>query len=274
ALLSRLRRLNAGLRQARDAAKASETRAVESREQLARSAEALREARDEAESANRAKSQFLAGMSHELRTPLTSLRTNVELLQRAEDLPTEQRRQIVDDAVEELGELSALVAELVDLATDGRRAAERWEPVELGSVVESVVDRFRRRRTGPIEVDLDDTVVDGNPVLIERAVSNLVDNATKWSEDDQPIAVEVRVGRVGVRDHGPGIDPAERPRVFDRFHRAPGSQDRPGSGLGLAIVHQIVQTHGGEVFVEDPPPGQPGIVVGFTLPVPDGDDAT
>jgi two-component system sensor histidine kinase MprB len=238
---------------------------VERQDELGRLAGAFNEMLAALDQSRLQQQQLVTDASHELRTPLTSLRTNVELLQRADSLPHDERVRIVDDAVEELEELSALVAELVDLATDSRRAAEAWEEVPLSTVAERAAERGRRRRPGPIEVTTDASVVAGNPTLLDRALANLVDNAAKWSGEDDPIDVEVDAGRLSVRDRGPGIPEAERDRVFDRFYRTPGSQDRPGSGLGLAIVDQIVGAHGGTVFIEDPDEGT-GVVVGFVLP--------
>jgi two-component system sensor histidine kinase MprB len=240
--------------------------AVERQDELGRLAGAFNEMLAALDQSRRQQQQLVTDASHELRTPLTSLRTNIELLQRAEGLPEDERGRIVDDAVEELEELSALVAELVDLATDSRRASEAWEDVRLGAVAERVADRWRRRRPGPIEVSTDGSVASGNPILLERALANLVENAAKWSAEGDTIDMEVVDGRVSVRDRGAGIEAAERSRVFDRFYRSPGSQDRAGSGLGLAIVQQIVEAHGGRVFVEDPAEG-PGVVVGFDLPL-------
>lgn len=238
---------------------------VERQDELGRLAAAFNEMLAALDQSRRQQQQLVTDASHELRTPLTSLRTNVELLQRAGDLPADERGRIVDDAVQELEELSTLVAELVDLATDSRRGSEAWEEVRLGAVADRVAERWRRRRPGPIDVTADQSVVGGNPVLLERALANLVENAAKWSPEGAPIDVVVAGGRVSVRDRGPGIDLADRSRVFDRFYRSPGSQDRPGSGLGLAIVQQISEAHGGEVFVDDPADG-PGVVVGFALP--------
>ena len=238
---------------------------VERQDELGRLAGAFNEMLAALDHSRTQQQQLVTDASHELRTPLTSLRTNVELLQRADDLPHAERAQIVDDAVDELEQLSALVAELVELATDSRRASEAWEEVRLGAVAERVAERWRRRRSGPVEVTADGSMVSGNPTLLERATANLVENAAKWSADEAPILLSVSSARVAVRDRGPGIEPAERERVFDRFYRSPGSQDRPGSGLGLAIVAQIVEAHGGQIFIEDPPRG-PGVTVGFTLP--------
>ncbi|HEX5616516.1 MAG TPA: HAMP domain-containing sensor histidine kinase [Acidimicrobiia bacterium] len=209
--------------------------------------------------------QLVTDASHELRTPLTSLRTNIELLARAGDMPLEQRQEVLADATAELEELTHLVTELVDLATDPRAAEHEPEAVVVGELVERAVERARRRSGLEIRLTSDDSVVFGRVALLERVVANLLDNACKWSPRDQPVDVEVAHGRVVVRDRGPGIAPADRARVFDRFYRAPGAQVVPGSGLGLAIVRQIVELHAGSVFVDEVPGG--GAAVGFTLPL-------
>lgn len=209
--------------------------------------------------------QLVADASHELRTPLTSLRTNIELLARAEHLPPEQRRELLSDAIAELEELTHLVAELVDLATDPRAVEHDPEPAVLSEIVERIVERARRRSGLDIRLVSDDSIVMARVALIERAVANLVDNACKWSPRDQPIDVDVHGGCITVRDRGPGIAPEQRDRIFDRFYRAPGAQQVPGSGLGLAIVRQIVELHDGEVFVDGAHDG--GTRIGFRLPV-------
>lgn len=93
-------------------------------------------------------------------------------------------------------------------------------------------------------------MIRGVPATIERAISNLLDNAAKWSPPAGMIEVTVRGGEVVVRDHGPGIDESDLPFVFDRFYRAPAARGRPGSGLGLAIVCQVAAAHGGTVTAE------------------------
>lgn len=200
---------------------------------------------------------------HELRTPLTALRTNIELLARADDLPTDARRRILDDVTFELEQLSKLVSEVVDLATETGPSDEPMVTVVLDDVVATVAHRYERRTGHVISVDADATSVMGRRSLLERAVSNLIDNAVKWSPAEEPVEVEVARGRVRVIDHGPGISTVDRPRVFDRFYRSDAARTAPGSGLGLAIVQQIIQDHGGSVFVEETPGG--GAIVGFTL---------
>ena len=208
--------------------------------------------------------QLVDDASHELRTPLTSLRTNIELLQRAGSLPEDEQERILDDAVGELAELTALVGELVDLASDAPRVADERQDVRLDAVVEQAAAKAGRRTGHAIELDLEPTVVEGSPSLLERAVANLLDNACKWSPDGAGVSVRLAGGRLAVRDDGPGIDENDLPRVFDRFYRSPAARSTPGSGLGLAIVRQIVEAHGGTVFAGRAPGG--GGEVGFEIP--------
>lgn len=201
--------------------------------------------------------------SHELRTPLTSLRTNIELLNRAQDLDPKDRSEILADVEFELEELSALVAELVDLAKDVRTSDEPLLETRMGDLVERVAERARRRYDVEVVVEADDTTVMARPLLVERAVSNLLDNARKWNTNGRPIEVTVTEGRIAVRDHGAGIPPEALPHVFDRFYRADEARTMPGSGLGLAIVREVAEGHDGTAFAES---DNGGAVVGFTLP--------
>jgi two-component system sensor histidine kinase MprB len=195
-----------------------------------------------------AQRQLVADASHELRTPLTSLRTNVEVLAGANgSLPPAERRAMLHAVVGQLEELTGLVEDLVDLARDGEREQE-IEPVRLDLLVTDTVARARRLHPGrEIRTDLDETVIDGSPRRLDRAVSNLLDNAAKWSPPDAPIDVTLRDGRLVVRDRGPGFDTEDLPRVFDRFYRARAARGLPGSGLGLAIVRHVAEAHGGTV---------------------------
>jgi two-component system sensor histidine kinase MprB len=201
--------------------------------------------------------------SHELRTPLTALRTNIDFLQRADGLELAERKDILRDVNFELEELTTLVSELVELAKDNQTSDEAIMEIELGALVGRVAERAERRYNRAVIVTADDTLVTGRPTLIERAVSNLIDNAHKWSGPDQPIEVSVAAGEVRVRDHGPGISDDDKSRVFDRFYRSDQARTLPGSGLGLAIVHEIVAFHGGTTIVEDAPDG--GAIVGFRV---------
>jgi two-component system, OmpR family, sensor histidine kinase MprB len=238
---------------------------VERQDELGRLAEAFNAMLAALATSREQQQRLVTDASHELRTPLTSLRTNVELLQRAESLPVEERRQIVDDAVLEVEELSALVTELVDLATDARRATEDWSVVSLHEIVERAAERTRRHHRREVAVTAEATTVQGSAGLLERAVTNLFDNAGKWSPPDGRVQAVLTGGRLQVLDDGPGVAEADLVRVWDRFWRAEGSQDVPGSGLGLSIVREVVEAHGGTVHAANRPAG--GLDVGFTLPV-------
>jgi two-component system, OmpR family, sensor histidine kinase MprB len=194
--------------------------------------------------------QLVADASHELRTPLTSIRTNIEVLARAQDLPEEERADLLRDVVGQLEELSVLVRDLVELAR-GHEPSLEIEEVRLDEVVQRAVDRAEKFAPGiRFVAQLEPSVVRGVPGRLERAVGNLLDNAVKWSPPNGEVEVGVREGEVTVRDHGPGIDPADLPFVFDRFYRAPSARGLPGSGLGLAIVRQVAEHHGGTVTAE------------------------
>ena len=213
--------------------------------------------------------QLVADASHELRTPLTSLRTNIEVLSRAADrnqLGELSTRALMDDVRVELEALSTLVAEIVDLATDVSAAdAGGFEPVDLGHLVTETADRASRRYGVVVDVQLHASeTVAGVSALLERAVSNLLENAAKWDQSGVPIEVSVHGRRIEVRDHGPGLGTADPERLFDRFYRGPDTQATPGSGLGLAIVKQVVERHGGQVLATNAPGG--GALVGFELP--------
>jgi two-component system sensor histidine kinase MprB len=199
-----------------------------------------------------AQRRLVTDASHELRTPLTSLRTNIELLQR-HDVQEPRRSELLAAAVEQLEELTALVSELVELARGELPSAEP-EDVRLDLLVADVVARAQRDRPHvSFSTSFAETTVHGVPARIERAVSNLLDNAAKWSPPGAPIEVSVRngeVAEVAVRDHGPGIADDDLPYVFDRFYRAPAARGMPGSGLGLSIVKQVAEAHDGDVTAE------------------------
>jgi two-component system, OmpR family, sensor histidine kinase MprB len=202
------------------------------------------------EDSARAQRRLVSDASHELRTPLTSLRTNIEVLSRADALPEADRVTLLHDVTEQLTEMTALIAELVELARGDQAPAEP-EDVRLDLVTEEAIERTRRNRPGvAITADLEETLVRGVPTTIERAISNLLDNAAKWSPPGGEVEVSVSDGEIRVRDHGPGISDEDLPFVFDRFYRASSARGLPGSGLGLAIVRQVAEAHGGTVTAE------------------------
>lgn len=201
--------------------------------------------------------------SHELRTPLTSLRANAELLERAV-LSDEDRVAILKDMKAEVDELTELSQELSALATD-QRSSEATQEIDLLDVVTEVAERAMRRTHVPITLHTTaDTHVFARPSQLDRAISNLVDNAVKFNNSETPIEVHVGTRRVEVRDHGPGITDADKPHIFERFYRATSTRSMPGSGLGLAIVAQFAEDHGATAYVLDNAGG--GAIVGIQFP--------
>jgi len=222
---------------------------------------------------------LVADAGHELRTPLTSLRTNLDLLAQddrqgsesprpARTLSAGERSELLGDVRAQVTELSDLVGDLVDLAREDPPTPPR-EPVELAEVVARAVERVARRAPDVhFDTECDSFVLNGDDAALERAVTNLLDNAAKWSP--RPGVVRTRLfcdgegGVLQVRDQGPGIDPDDLPHVFDRFYRSAEGRALPGSGLGLAIVRQAVERHGGTV---EATPADPAFGGGTVLTV-------
>ncbi|GGD08941.1 sensor histidine kinase [Nocardioides daphniae] len=206
--------------------------------------------------------RLIADAGHELRTPLTSLRTNIDLLTQAGDgLPAEARAELLDDVRGQLEELSTLVGDLVELARDEHLTHAITE-VDLADVVERALARVRRRAlTATFDVSLEPWTVRGEAGALERAVTNLLDNAVKWSPEGGTVTVALREGVLTVDDEGPGIDEADLPHVFDRFYRSDDSRSMPGSGLGLAIVQQAAERHAGAVRADRAPGGGARLVM-------------
>ena len=193
--------------------------------------------------------RLIADAGHELRTPLTSLRTNIELLSldaTSHMLSETDRREIFGDVNAQLAEFTALIKDLVSLARDDQVAAAP-EPIDLRDVITAALERARRRAPKGVEfdVELSPLYVMGESDDLERAITNLLDNAVKWSPPDGTVRIYLEGDRLRVADQGPGIADADLPHIFDRFYRADTARNTPGTGLGLSIVAQTVQRHGG-----------------------------
>jgi two-component system sensor histidine kinase MprB len=209
----------------------------------------------------------VADASHELRTPVASLRANIQTLEDAERLPEADRAALRDDIIQELDELTALVADIVELAR-GAKPGEAIDDVRLDEIVAAVVERARTRAGDQLEFSavLEPTLVRGEPGRIQRAISNLVDNAIKWSPPGAAVELRLAGRELAVRDHGPGFADADLPHVFERFYRARDARGMPGSGLGLAIVRQAAEAHGGAASAANAPGGGALMRVSFGAP--------
>jgi two-component system sensor histidine kinase MprB len=217
---------------------------------LASSFNVMLEALDRAAQSQR---RLVADASHELRTPLTSLRTNIEVLAlEGRPLDVDDRRRLLTDVVHQVDEMNTLIGQLVDLARPDAEA-EPMQPLRLDHLTAHVIERARRQRPSvPINADLEETLVHGAADALERAVTNLIDNAAKWTRPGTAIVVRLAKGELSIRDRGPGIAPDDLPHIFESFYRSVEARSLPGSGLGLAIVKQVVDQHHGTIAADRP----------------------
>jgi two-component system sensor histidine kinase MprB len=241
--------------------------AVEGNDEVARLASAFNAMLAALAGSRRRQRQLVADAGHELRTPLTSLRTNLDLLTQADQrggLSEESRAELMDDVRFQIEELTTLIGDLTELARDEPIPAQ-LVPVDLAEVVERALDRVRRRATSlHFDVELEPWEVTGEPASLERAVTNLLDNAAKWSPPLGVVTVRLVNGSLYVADQGKGIAEEDLPHVFERFYRSTESRTMPGSGLGLSIVRNIAERHGGAVSAGNAPDG--GAAFWFMVP--------
>jgi signal transduction histidine kinase len=230
-------------------------------DELRRLAETLNDMLDRLAGSSRRQRAFVSDAAHELRSPLTSIKTQLEVTRAHPH--TAAWEDTADDVMSEVDRLSRLVDDLLMLAQHDERdpARRRRDPVDLAELADAVA--LRRpglvRRTGAAGV-----VVEGDADGLTRVIDNLVANACRHARHGVEVDVRTEAGTavLVVTDDGPGIPPADRERVFERFTRLDEarSRDAGGSGLGLAIVLEIVTAHGGSVTLEDAGPGLRAVV--------------
>jgi two-component system sensor histidine kinase MprB len=234
-------------------------------DELGRLAASFNEMMSGLERSEAAQRRLVADASHELRTPLATLRTNIETLGRTADLEPEERKRLVADLTEELEEMTELVGDIVELARAPGQDAIARQDVALDELTRDAIERAQRRARGiRFEQDLHPSLVNADAQRLGRAISNMLDNACKWSPADGQVEVSVADGRVTVRDHGQGFPADDLDKVFDRFWRADDARGKPGSGLGLAIVQRVAEEHDGSATASNAEDG--GAVVSLALP--------
>jgi signal transduction histidine kinase len=210
---------------------------------------------------------FVSDASHELRSPLTAIRGQIEVLAREPEPDAADVRRVEAATLAELHRVERLVEELLALARldEGVGPSRRAVDAEtfLREAVAAAPGGASVGATASGRIDLD-------PEMVARVIRNLVENARRHAGPDGEVTVSSTGAagrlRIDVDDDGPGIAPAERQRVFDRFHRSDTARDRAsgGSGLGLAIARAIVTAHGGTIRADESPAG--GARVTFELP--------
>jgi two-component system sensor histidine kinase MprB len=245
---------------------------VTGHDELARLAGTFNSTLDALEGSVESQRNLVADASHELRTPIATLRANLQLLRDEERLSPADRDALREDMISELDELTGLVGDVVELARGRQKTAELHE-VRVDLVAADLIERAGRRAPGlTFHSSLEPTLVRGEGDRIGRAITNLLDNARKWSPADGVVDVELSGGTLTVRDHGPGFHDQDLPYVFDRFHRAKDARGKPGSGLGLAIVRQAAEAHGGFAEAANASGGGAVLRVSFGPALPLEDD--
>ena len=223
---------------------------------------------------------FAADVTHELKNPLASLRSAVDSLERVDDLKV--RKQLLDVVRQDVVRLDRLINDVSEAArTDAELARARFEPVDLGPLIENVVKSWEtRRETGNVRLAFarprrESTMVMGEPGRLARAIDNIIDNAISFSPKDGLVEVAaIHVGDsilIRVDDEGPGVPPELREAIFNRFHSVRPKTENFGrhSGLGLAIARAIVEGHDGEIDVADRDDAPSGARFTITLPAAD-----
>ena len=232
-------------------------------DELARLAGTFNRTLDALERSVESQRNLVADASHELRTPIATIRANIQLMRNEDLLSPDDRAALRADVIQELDELTALVGDVVELARGSKPSAEQGD-VRLDAIVRDAVERARRRAPRlTFHQVIEPTLIRGEPARVSRAVTNLLDNASKWTPEDGVVEVTLHDGTLTVRDHGPGFNDEDLPFVFDRFHRAKEARSKPGSGLGLAIVRQAAEAHDGFAEASNAPDGGAVLRVGF-----------
>ena len=226
--------------------------------------------------------RFASEVSHELRSPLMTLTASVEVLYNMADELGERGRTALDLLSDDISRFRRLVEDLLEINRyDVGTADLEAEEVHIVEFVQHAIFQFGLDSTAVVDFeaapDMEATVLLADKRRLGRVVSNLVENASKYGNGEVRVKLDRHDGlvRLGVEDNGPGVVPAERTLIFDRFHRGRAGGRRgkdSGSGLGLALVAEHVGLHGGRVWVEDRPHATRGARFVVELPVATVDD--
>ncbi len=247
-----------------------EQRVLQQRNELALTSQALKEAKERAEAALRAKASFLANISHDLKTPLQVIIGNAEILRA--NLPEEEREAFLQDVLDNSNFLLALITDLLDassLEADQLKLTE--DTINVGVLVERVLSMARgmpngRDRCFDVSVEPSDSAIVADPMRLQRLLLNLISNAVKFTGRGGRIAVDARrddMGRfvIGIEDNGCGIEPDLMKRIFEPFTMGGLAE---GSGLGLHIAKGLADLHGADLDLSSKPGA--GTTVRLSLP--------
>lgn len=238
-----------------------------------RTAQAIDNARlyEQAQAAIHARDEFLSIAAHDLRTPITSLRGFAQVLirrlDRAGAVEPQQLRKALTNIDKQSQKLTTLVAQLLDITRlEANRLVLDRQLTDVSALVRELVQRVQITTTHPISLSIKaDLVAQLDALRMEQVLTNLLDNAIKYTPDGSSIIIQVSSQHdavcIIVADQGGGIPPEHRPYIFERFYRAPESAATQGMGLGLYISRQIVELHGGKIWAEFPDDGSTRFVI-------------
>ncbi|HTL81782.1 MAG TPA: ATP-binding protein [Bacteroidia bacterium] len=228
--------------------------------------------RKEAEMNERQKN-FILSVTHELRSPLASIRLQMETLKKRE-LPKEKQEEIQNNAIEDIDRLNTLIENiLVATRLDNHLYILKKSQGDISSAVERTIQRLQPviSKDHVMKIDVQaDVNAEFDEVALQSVLSNLIENAAKYSPDGKTILVQLKKNSNGinivVKDEGPGIPDDEKPKVFDRFYRSGNEETRrtKGTGLGLYIVKNLVTAHGWEIGLRNDPSG--GCIFEISIP--------
>ena len=219
-------------------------------------------------------STFFSAIGHELKTPLTVLKMLIPSLPQWTNLPANTQAEIVDSFSQNIDRLETVIADWLESARLETGAVKLYrQPVDLVRLSQHVLDELspllaRKQQKSALHADIDLPAVQGDRRRLEQVLSNLVGNAVKFAPPNSEIGVQLQRAedsiQVCVEDAGPGVALSERERIFDKFYTTVENQALAGAGLGLFVCHELVQLHGGLIWVQDRPGG--GSRFCFTLP--------
>jgi PAS domain S-box-containing protein/excisionase family DNA binding protein len=235
------------------------------------------QARAASEAAVRVRDEFLSIASHELRSPLATVKGHAQLalrqLERDGQLEPKRATEVLRAIAGQSDKLNRLIDQLLNVSRleNGKLQLER-QTIDVVAVVEQVVANALARGDGHLIslVAPDSIVAEVDPLRLEQVLTNLLDNAVKYSPDGGAIDVEVSRSMddtlvIAIRDHGPGVPPEKRSLLFERFYQAHGNGHKAGLGLGLYVSRQIAELHGGDITAEFPSDGGSRFVVALPL---------
>jgi two-component system sensor histidine kinase KdpD len=237
----------------------------------------VRAARLEAE-ASELRAALFSSVTHDLRTPLSSIKASASgLLAEGSHYSEEERRDVLLTVVEEADHLNLIVGNLLDLARMRAGAlVPSTQPILIDEVIGSVLQRMRRSLDGVVvrtAIRPELPAVEADPVQIGQVLSNIIENAVRFSPKGSEIQISAARWRsaiqVRITDQGPGIPEGDRDRVFEEFYRQDAGTGRGGTGLGLSIARAVLVAHGGRIWASAAPGG--GTAVSFELPIAPGD---